>query len=260
MIELKFLNKIKRTKLLAAVLCAVLTLFLSYLLYASEYHYTIDKDDLSTAVTEFTTPFEPSFDACVLETQMAGRTLVASFKDQAHADNYGIAVLVKGFNQRYRIIRTHIKASDYSSVVQVFPLEIGNERYYAVSGYDLSSDIHFYGLDYSAYKNPGYLSADRVTKSILFEVKNPQFLEIYPADELDNRVADESGETLYDYGLTKTSLYDAGGKEITDTFRNESAGIRVHSGAGKAELFMLYVFIAIIMGLGVMFTRYFLTE
>lgn len=259
-IELKFLKKVKRTRLLAAALCIALTLVLSYLLYASEYSYTADKGDLSSAITEFSPPFEPAFDAYVLETQAVGRTLIASFKDQAHADNYGVAVLVKGFNQRYRIIRTQIKASDYSSVVQVFPLEIKKVRYYAVSGYNLSSDIHFYGLDYSAYKNPGNLSADRVMQSIRFAVKNPQFLEIYPADELDDRVANQSSETLYDYRLTDTSLYDAGGKEITENFKKESAGVRVYPGAGKAELFLLYVYIAIVMGLGIAFTRYFLTE
>lgn len=259
-IELKFLKKVKRTRILAAALCIVLTLVLSYLLYHSEYHYTMDKGDLSVAITEFTTPFEPAFEAYVLETKAVGNTLIASFKDQGHPDNYGVAVLVKGFNQRYRIVRTQINASDYSSVVEVFPLQIKNQRYYAVSGYNLSSDIHFYGLDYDAYMNPGYHSKDRVAQSIQFEVKNPQFFEIYPADELDERVVNESRETLYDYRLSESSLYDAKGDEITENFRNENPGIRAHSGAGKAELFLLYVYIAIVIGLGIIMTRYFLTE
>jgi hypothetical protein len=259
-IELNFLKRVRRTKVLAAVLCIALTLVLSYHLYASEYRYTVDKGELSAAVTEFTTPFEPSFAAYVLETKTVGSTLIASFKDQANADNYGVAVLVEGLNQRYRIIRTQIQASDYSSVVQFFPLEIRNKRYYAVNGYNLTSDIRFYGLDYSAYRNPGSLSKDRVTQSIQFEVKNPQFLEIYPADELDDRVVEESEDTLYEYRLVGTSLYDASGNEITENFRNESDSIRGGAGAGKAELFLLYAYIAIIMGLGIAITRYFLTE
>lgn len=259
-IELKFLKKVKKTRLLAAALSIVLTLVFSYLLYASEYHYTNDKGDLSMAITEFTTQFEPNFDAYVLETQAVDNFLVASFKDQSQANNYGVAVFVKGFNQKYRIIRTQIKASDYSSVMQFFPLEIKNERYYAVNGYNLTSDIHFYGLDYNAYKNPGDLSKDRVRRSIQFDVKNPQFLQIFPANEMDKRVVSESSETLYDYRLMGTSLYDANGKEITENFRNENPGVRAHSGAGKAELFLLYVYVAIIMGLGIVFTRYFLTE
>ena len=258
--EFRFLKKVKRTRQLAAVLCAVLTLLLSYLLYASEFHYTNEKSDFSAAITEFTIPFEPTFDAYVLETQTVGNMLIASFKDKSHEENYGIAVLTKGFNQRYRMISTQIKASDYSSVVQFFPLQITNKNYYVVSGYNLSNKIHFYGLDYIAYKNRGNLSVDRVIESIQFDVENPQFLVIYSADELAYIVESASSETLYDYRLMKTSLYDVNGHEITEDFSNENSGVRAHSGAGKAELFLLYVYIVIVIGMGIILTRYFLTE
>lgn len=259
-IELKFLKKVKMTRILAAVFCVILTLVLSYLIYASEYHYALEKSELSSAITEFTTPFDPSFDAYVLDTKVIGRTLIVSFKDQANEDIYGVTELQKGWNQKYRIIRTHIQPSDYSSVVQFYRLEIKKQRYYAVNGYNLASNIRFYGLDYSTYKNPGTLSDDEVTQSIQFDVKNPQFLEIYPADKLDDRMLKESKDTVYEYHLIGTSLYDASGNDITDNFRNESESNRGGSGAGKAELFLLYVYIAIIMGLGIILTRYFLTD
>ncbi len=258
-IELKFLKKIKRTRILAAVLCIALTVVLACLLYTSEYHYTLDKNDLSSAITDFITTSEYAFDAYALETQTVGRTLIVSFKDQTHGDNYGVAVFTKGINQKYRIISARIKPSQYSSVVQVFPLEIRNERYYAVSGYSLVGNIRFYGLDYFAYKNPGTLSADRVTQTIRFDVNNPQFLEIYPAAELDARAVNTSGDTLYDYHLVRTSLYDDNGTEITERFKIEGSDVESRS-IGKAELFLLYVYIAIIIGLGFVFTRYFLTK
>lgn len=103
-IQLKFLKKVKRTRLLAAVLCIVLSLILSYMLYASEYKYTDDKGNLSTAITEYTAPFKNAVKAYVLETKEVDGKLVASFKDQSRTNVNGIAVLVKGFNQRYRII------------------------------------------------------------------------------------------------------------------------------------------------------------
>ena len=260
-VELKFLKKVKRTKIFAAALCIVLTVVLSCLLYYSEYHYTTDKGDLSRAVTEFIAPFKPDFEAYVLETKMIDNTLIASFKDQAHPGNYGIATFLQGLNQRYRIIQTQGRASEYSSAAVIFPLEIKAQRYYAVSGYNLSGDIHFYGLAYNAYKNPGYLSKDRVTQAVQFMVRNPQFLEIYPADEIDKRVTNESTETLYNYHLMGASLYDADGNEITENFKEENLGARVYSGTTeKAELFLLYVYIAIVIGLGIVMTRYFLTE
>ncbi|MGS0763434.1 zf-HC2 domain-containing protein [Syntrophomonas curvata] len=260
-IELRFLKKVKRTRLLAAALCVVLTLVLSYLIYASEYKFTNDKSSLAAAVTEFTAPFKNPVDAYVLETKEVDGRLVASFKDQADTDVYGMAVLMKGFNQKYRIVRAQVKSSDYSSVVQMYPVEIKDERYVAVSGYNLSDEIEYYGLDYNAYSSPGYLSEDRVRKSIKFKVKNPQFLEIYHAEELDSLFEKSAGDTLYNPHLVTTSMYDADGREITEKFINqEGAGDRVSSGIGKAELFMLYVFIMIVMGLGYIFTRYFLTE
>ena len=47
--ELNFLKKVKKTRLLATAFSIVLTLVFSYLLYASEYHYTNYKGDLSMA-------------------------------------------------------------------------------------------------------------------------------------------------------------------------------------------------------------------
>lgn len=259
--ELKFLKKIKRIRLLAAVICVVLTLVMSYLIYASEYKFTIDKSDLSAAITEYTAPFKTPVDAYVLETKKMDGVLIVSFKDQSNANVYGIAEFLKGFNQRYRIVRTKIESSDYSSVVQIYPVESKDERYIFVSGYNISDEIRYYGLDYSTYSSPGYLSKDRVRKSIKFEVKNPQFLEFYHVEELDSLLEKSVEETLYNYHLVTTSMYDANGMEITENYRNaEDADHRVSSGSGKAELFLLYVYIAIVMGLGYIFTRYFLTE
>lgn len=260
-IELKFLKKVKRTRLLAAVLCVVLTLVLSWLIYTSEYNFTNDKSHLAAGITEFIAPFEPSVNAYVLETKEIDGVLVATFKDQERANINGVAVLDKGFNQRYRIISARIRSSDYSSVLQILPITINNEPYYAVSGYNLSDEIKYYGLDFSAYTNPGDLAKDRVREVIKFDVKNQQFLEIFSAEELKSHFKNSIDDTLYNPRLDATSMYDADGKEITDNFKNqEDSGNQVRANMGKAELFLLYVFISIVMGLGVIFTRYFLTE
>ena len=260
-IELKFLKKIKRTRLLAAVLSVILTLLLSSLLYISEYNFTNDKSSLATGITEFIASFEPSVEAYVLETKEVNGVLVATFKDQERADVNGVAVLDKGLNHRYRIISAKIRSSDYSSVLQILPITINKEPFCVVSGYNLSDEIKYYGLDFSAYTNPGYLAKDRVRKVIKFNVENQQFLEIFSAKELMSLYENSTEDTLYNPRLDATSMYDAEGREITDNFRNqEDYGNEVRANIGKAELFMLYVFIAIIIGLGVIFTRYFLTE
>ncbi len=260
-IELKFLKKVKRTRVLAAVLCVILTLVLSYLIYTMEYKYNMDKTDLSGAVTEFMAPFNGAVEAYVLETKEIDGILFASFKDQNNGTVNGIAKFLKGFNQKYRIVQTKVESSEYSTVLQFYPVEIKDEQYIAVSGYNLSDEIKYYGLDYSTYSNPGYLSKDRVSESVKFEVKNQQFLEFYKTKELESLLVKSVENTLYNYHLVETSIYDANGVEITENFRIvDGSTHNVSSGAGKAELFLLYVYIAIVIGLGIIITRYFLTE
>lgn len=256
---MRFLRNVKRTKKIAAAICILLTLVLAYLLYASEYHYTLDNEDLSGAITEFISPFHPSFEAYVLETKSVGGTLIVSYKDLTNKDNFGVAEFKKGLNNKYRIINTQSDASEYSSVVQVYPLEIRNKRYYVVNGYNLTSEVGFYRLvytDYTDYSDPD----NQVIKSSLFAIKNSQFLDIYLAEDLDEQTLGKVAEESYRYLLSSTSLYDASGIEITEKYRNESESTRVNSGAGKAELFLLYVYIAVIIAFGIVLTRYFLTE
>jgi len=259
MIELKFLKKVKRTRLMSAVLCFVLTLILSYLIYDSEYKFKNDKSDLAKAVTEYTASSQVKLDAYILETKEKDGALIVSFKDQSNLDVNGIAVLLKGFNQKYRIVQANIDSSNYSAVVQIFPIKIKDKQYCVVSAYSLTDEIKYYGLDYWAYTNSGYLSKDRVRKTIKFDVKNQQFLEIYQQEELDKQLENSAGVTLYNYHLVETSIYDSIGSEITDNFKiQEIAKNRVSSNIYKAELFVLYVFIAIVMALGFILARYFL--
>lgn len=259
-IELKFLKKVKRTRLLAAVLCIALTLVLSYLLYDSEFHYSIDKDDLSVAITEFTEPFRNPVDAYALETKEIDGTLFVTFKDQSNPNMYGIAEFSKGINQRYRIIRTQKKLSEFSSVVETYPVKIKDKQYMAVSGYNLSEEIGYYGLDYDTYSEPGQLADNRVTRSVKFAVKNPQFLEFYSVEELNSLLKKTTDVTLDSAYLVDTSIYDTVEADITENYRILEKGTQhMGSGAGKAELFLIYIYIAIVMGLGVILTRYFLT-
>jgi hypothetical protein len=97
-------------------------------------------------------------------------------------------------------------------------------------------------------------------KSVKFEVKNPQFLEFYSVEELSGLLENTSDETIQEAFLVSTSIYDTEGVEVTDNYKIMEDGIQdTGFGAGKAELFLLYYFIAIIIGLGIILTRYFLT-
>lgn len=258
-IELKFLKKVKRTRILAAIFTIACTLLLSYFLYASEYKYTNDKSSLAVAITEFTVPFNCAVEAYVLETKEIEGVLIASFRDKSKSNINGVAVLDKGLNQRYRIISANIKPSNYSSVVQIHCISIKNEPYYIISGYNLSDEIKYYGLDYYVYLHPRNFVRDRVRETIKFDIENQQFMDVYDIKEIESFLENSVDYTFYDARLWETSLYDAEGDEITEDFIIEDNINGSEGNVAKAELFLIYVFISIILGIGFIITRYFLT-
>jgi hypothetical protein len=258
-IELKFLKKIKRTRILAAAITIVLTLLLSYFIYTSEYKYTNDKNSLSVAITDFTSPFKSAVDAYVLETKEIDGVLIASFKDRTIPNVNGIAVFDKGLNSKYRIIRARIKPSDYSSVVQIHHINIKDEPYYVINGYNISDEIKFYGLDFNVYLHPGHLAKDRVRETIKFEVENQQFMNIFSIEYIESLIENTVDYAYYDARLSETSLYDIDGKEITEKFLIEDNVDEPKGSIGKAELFLINVSISIVLGIGFIMTRYFLT-
>jgi hypothetical protein len=260
-IELKFSRKVKRIRLLSAVLCIILTLVLSYAIYTTEYKYNTDKASLSSAITEFKLPSENAVDAYVTATKEINGILFASFKDKTNGNVNGIAKFLKGVNQKYRIVDAKFGSSKYSSVVQFYPVEIKDKEYIAVSGYNLSDEIKYYGLNYAAYTTPDYLSKNRVKETLKFQIKDHQFLEFYQTKELVSLLENSAGKNLYNYFLIATSMYNTNGIEITENYRNMGDNTQdISYSVGKAELFLLYVYIAIVIVLGIILTRYFLSE
>lgn len=250
----------KRMRILAVGLCILITLVLSYLLYSTEFKYSIDKTDLSVAITEFEEPHKGSIEAVVLETKEIDGILLASFKDRKNESINGVAKFLKGFNNKYRIVQTRIEVAEYSNIVQLYRVDIKDKRYIAVSGYNLSDEIKYYGLDYFTYANPGELAKDRVQESVKFEVKNRPFIEVHKSEEIEGILLESVESDLHSYYLVDTSIYDEDGVEMIEKFRTVGVDKRnISTGASKAELFMLYVFIFIVLVVGIIITRYFLT-
>lgn len=257
-IELKFLRKVKRTRLLAAVLTIILALNFSYMVYTTEFKYANDKNALAVGITEFLS--KNSINAYVLETKEVDGRLIATFKDQSKTNVNGVAVFAKGFNEKYRIISAKINDSDYSSVIQIFSIEIKDEDYYVVSGYNLSDKIKYYGLDYIYYKNEGEFSKHTVSIPVKFEIKNQQFLEVYRADEIDKLSEDSIQHELYISRVISSSLYDIDGTEITENFKvNEYASNSIIANTYKTELSNIYISVWAVLELGIILMIFFLT-
>ena len=68
-------------------------------------------------------------------------------------------------------------------------------------------------------------------------------------------IQDPESTSVY---CTDVRYFDRDGSDITERYRDESVQQSWAAGKGTAELFLLYVYMAIVLGLGVIFARYFL--
>lgn len=256
--ELKFSKKIKFSKLIAGVSCILLALLSSYMLYASEYKFTSDKKVLSDAITKYASQGRYKVeDAYVLETKEIDGVLIAFFKDNKNPDVYGFARLLKGINMKYRLVSANRGASAYSAVVDIYEFDTRKGKYYAVGGYNLDKNIAYYGLKLhdGVYSN----STEDILK---YSIEKGCFLDIKKKSDIEKSIQELQGEnrdhSLYFYH--QTVLLDEEGNDITEKYRIPDGDNSWGAGTGTAELFMLYVFIAIILLLGFVLARYFWSE
>ncbi|MFM1653270.1 zf-HC2 domain-containing protein [Brevibacillus sp. B_LB10_24] len=253
-VELKFLKKIKKTRIIAGVFCLFFALLCSFWLYSKEYTFTSDKGVLSTAITEYTSAGDHSTDAYVLETKEIDGVLIAFFKDNANPNVYGFARLLKGVNQKYRLVNVKYSPSNYSAVLKSYRFDTKKGTCYAVGGYHCEN-IAAYGL---RFLEDGYRDTRRL---LTFDIRNNQFLDLYSESDLQNTLREQMGEagqlSLNHSGLV---LLDSKGTDITESYRMPESGDKGWSASvATMEQFMLYVLIAIVLILGVVFARYFLS-
>ncbi len=255
--SLKNIKRLKRSRAAAAFTCVILSVVLSFLVYGSEYKYSNNKEELSAAITDYTSHGRYSADAYVLETKEADGVLIVFFKDRSNPAVYGFARLLKGVNQKYRLIRANFSPSDYSAVVKSYEFETGKGTYYAIGGHNIDSSIAAFGLRFIT----GFESNDKEQR-ITYDIKNSQFLEVYKKSALlDLLSGNEDARAEYFFDPFHTALLNKEGQEITEDYkRADIADKNWSSGTGTAELFLLNFFIGFILILGFILARYFLTK
>ncbi len=251
----EFLKDIKPGRLIAAASCILLALVLSCILYYSEYKFTDDKTVLSAAITEYASHGRHKVeDAYVLETRKVDGVLIAFFKDSKNPGIYGFAKLLKGINMRYRLVNANYRPSTYSAFVDTYRFKTSRGKYYAVGGHNLDKNIAFYGL--KLFDD----SRSEFAKDMLkFDIKNNQFLDIKKESNLQKSIEKFDG-ILTLFGHNDAVILNAEGNDITENYRMPDITDTWGAGIGTAELFMVYVFIAIVMALGIVLARYFLTK
>lgn len=266
--ELKFLRRIRRTRLIAAVLTGIVTLLCMWWLYDMEFHYPDTEAGHLAAVEDYIP--SPEDDSSIGRVE-AGTPLHAgaSVKKDCHlfifyfADNeqsvHGIVHLVRGINGKYRILESKASPSDYSGGIYVgnllTPKGMDQGLYY-IAGYNCRdiyrAEVELWG---------GYLNGAESHSAVkTFELSGENFLQLMDQKTLAQELGfpEEGLAGIDETGNEK--LFDREGKDITGEYTSESGSASWGSGTGTAELFLIYVYMGIVAWLGIVLIRYFLRK
>jgi len=261
---LKFLKRVKRTRLMAAVLSALAALFCIWWLYDQEFHYANTEAGRLAAVCDY---IPSPKDSTLRQRVMAGTPLhVVSWKTIENrlfiffrADNeenvHGIIHLVRGVNGKYRPIQASYSPSQYTAGVygeNLTPKDTG-WNLYMLAGDNCRdiyfAEVHFIGFDYDGMNS--------YTAVKTYSLSESNFLWIMETDELMRELglADKEITCLH---IDDVRLLDKNGGDITGQYKDEAMTASWGGGKGTAERFLLYVYMGIAAILGVVFIRYFL--
>jgi len=235
-IEFKFLKKLKHKQRIGAILSAVIALLCMYGLYNMEFSVDVTNSiSLEAAIDEYF--FTENVDANIIESQRVGSRLVVFFEREGYVGHYGITTLEAGLLGKYRFLNAGL--DDWS-----------------LYDYTLSS-VKNHLLLYGINNLPGvatyavYPSNDTSAQPIYQgEVEQAPFLRVIKLESPENYV----GKQFIHY-------YDANGSEIDfNTLWKEAPQPAEGKtpGVGSAELGVIYVYLVIVLLLGIVFVRYFL--
>ena len=261
---LKFLKRVKRTRLMAAILSAVVALFCMWWLYDQEYHYANTEAGRLEAVCDYIPLPEDSTMSHGVKAGTPVRAVAWQTIDNHlfiffGADNeenvHGVMHLVRGVNGKYRALESSYEPSQYTAGVygeSLTPKGM-DRKLYMLAGDNCrdiySALVHYIGLNYDGI-NP-------YTAVKTYELSNSDFLWIMEQSDLEQELG-FSDKDIIGLHIDDVRLLDKNGADITDEYKDESMTASWGAGKGTAELFLLYVYMGIVAALGFVFIRYFL--
>ena len=263
---LKFLKRVKRTRLIAAILSTVVALFCMWWLYDQEFHYANTDVGRLEAVCDYIPQPEDSTLSHGVKAGTPVRAVAWQTIDNHlfiffGADNeenvHGVMHLVRGVNGKYRALESSYEPSQYTAGVYGKSLTPkGTDwKLYMLAGDNCrdiySAEVHYIGLDYDGI-NP-------YTAVKTYELSDSNFLWIMEQSDLEQELG-FSDKDIIGLHIDDVRLMDKNGEDITDEYKDESMTASWGAGKGTAELFLIYVYIGIVAVMGIVFIRYFLRK
>ena len=259
---LGFLRQVKRTRLLAALLTVLLTVFCLWWLYDREFHYADTEAGRLAAVEDYVPDakdselgrIEPGTSLRVVAYAEREGYLYLFFAADNKDNVHGVMTLRRGLNGKYRALSAGIDPFPYTAGVRWSGVKgKGGSKLLALAG-DNCREIYAVRTDFGWY-NP---TVDRtLPHPYTVELTEANFLYLYSEEELREILGIHTSEGRLE-GMEQVHLLDRDGSDVTEQYRDESVSQTWSSGKDTAELGMVYVFMAIITLLGAVLLRFFL--
>jgi hypothetical protein len=236
-LKTNFLRNLKRRQIAGAVLSALTALLCMLWLYNAEFSVDASStSSLEAAIDEYN--FTVSMDVDVVETEKVKNRLFVLYEREDLSGHYGLAELERGLFGTYRF--RSCQNSDWR-LYDLMSKSVGGRDYLFIFGINDLPGVDSFRIfsDFEKAGAPLYTSgAERAP--FLRVVETEEKWQVHPA---------------------MIGYYDAAGtelpeKELLSQLPPAAAG-RTGS-VGSAELGLVYVFMAIVLVLGIVFVRYFL--
>lgn len=240
-------NKNNIRKIVGAILSAIIMLICVVVLYGYEFNVSVDSTaDLERAINEY--HFVDEVSADILERQAIGNRLYVLYGENKYPGACGLACLEKGVFGNYRIISCEDSNNRW---INERKITLGNTNYlitYCAS--DLPIDA--YGLC-GVKTEPG--------RDQTIDDSHVIYKLYYNGSPFLTFTVIEDDVTIYPWDI----IYFQNGIEVQEDELENVLGVHSvegapNSGTDTAELGLFYVLEGIIILLGIVFIRYFLTD
>lgn len=260
--SLHFLKRVKRTRLIAAILTVVLALWCIWWLYdVQAYRYPNTEAGRLEAVEDYVPSAPGSTIRHVVEGDplrvlgwvAEGNDLYVAYAADNDDNVHGILRLERGFNGKYWPVGSSESPFPYTAGIGAHSIRAGDNWLFFLVG-DGCRDIYSAKITYG-------VSLEGENRDHFYEstypITEPDFLWRMDYSRLEADLGLPSG-TMTGVFVEEITLYDKDGQDVTEQYKDSTVEQSWSSGKSTAERFLLYVYIALVIGLAVILVRYFL--
>ncbi len=262
--KLKFLKRVKRTRLIAAALTVVCVLLALILVYCDEFSYHNTEAGRIQAVADYIESNE-HLDVAVRDIQIQavqerGEKLFFSFTVNG-GELQGAYCMEKGLVGRCRMLSLNMGPSEYTAGITINPLgDPRNDEYYTVFCGRDCREIYAYQIDYEIEQ---YGQAEQVQK--IYPINSLDFISVATQSELQEEVGIEAEQEWPEWediwvDCADVRFLDKNGKDITQQYRDASVTDNWLVGTNNGETGRVYWTMSAIALTGALILIYFLRK